>query len=170
MAIDVNFARFLISCRRIGVDFDQALTIGRLNYYPGVKETRRLLDMSGVNPDEWRELLDYKPNRYAESFLKMLGAAKVESLDAAAFEGATITHDLNLPASPSLKNRFDVVCDGGTIEHVMNFPVAVRNCMEMVKVNGHFIVTSPANNFFGRGILPIQPRTLVPPVITSPRF
>ena len=78
-------------------------------------------------------------------------------MDASNFEGATIVHDLNLPVPDSLKGKFDVVCDGGTIEHVMNFPVVIRNCMEMVKVGGHLILGTPANNFFGHGFYQFSP-------------
>jgi hypothetical protein len=37
------------------------------------------------------------------------------------------------------------------MEHVFNFPVAIRNCLEMVKRGGHFFATTPANNYFGHG-------------------
>ena len=78
-------------------------------------------------------------------------------MDASSFEGATVVHDLNLPITEALKGRFDVVCDAGTIEHVMNFPTAIRNCMEMVRVGGHLILGTPANNFFGHGFYQFSP-------------
>src|SRR5438552_3492021 len=131
MAIDRNFARFLVSSKRQGVNFRETLTLGRLNYYLGVKETRQLLNWAGIEAPQCGKLLDYEESRYSEPFFKMLGAEKVDSLDASGFEGATLVHDLNMPVPQSLKGRFDVVCDGGTIEHVLNFPVVIRNVMEM---------------------------------------
>jgi SAM-dependent methyltransferase len=78
-------------------------------------------------------------------------------MDASGFEGATIVHDLNLPVPEELKGRFDVVCDAGTIEHVINFPAVVRNCFAMVKTGGHLILGTPANNFFGHGFYQFSP-------------
>ena len=157
MAVDVNFARFLISAQRDGVSFAQTLTLGRLNYYLGVKESKQLLRWAGKDEASCAALLDYQGSRYAETLFRILGAEKVESMDASSFEGATIVHDLNTPVPGTLKGRFDVVCDGGTIEHVINFPVVIRNCMEMVKVGGHLILGTPANNFFGHGFYQFSP-------------
>jgi hypothetical protein len=157
MAIDSNYARFLIACREDGVNFRNTLTLGRLNYYLSVKETRNVLRRTGLDEKRFPDLLNYDSSRYAETFLKALGAEKVESMDASGFEGATIVHDLNQPIPENLKGAFDVVCDGGTIEHVLNFPTVIRNCMEMVKVGGHLILNSPANNLFGHGFFQFSP-------------
>ncbi len=157
MAIDVNLAEFLINCQRQGVSFKHSLTLGRLNYYLGVNETRKLLRRVGMDASRCPRLLDYDASRYAETFLEALGAEKVDSLDASNFEGATLVHDLNLPIPESLKGRFDAVCDAGLIEHVINFPVVMRNCMEMVKVGGHLILATPANNYFGHGFFQFSP-------------
>jgi 2-polyprenyl-3-methyl-5-hydroxy-6-metoxy-1,4-benzoquinol methylase len=75
----------------------------------------------------------------------------VSSIDASDYENATYVHDLNVPIPDHLKGQFDLVDDGGTLEHVFNFPVALRNCMEMVKVGGHLLLNVPTNNFVGHG-------------------
>ena len=157
MAIDKHFARFLINCQSSGVVFGRTLTLGRLNYYLGTKETRRLLRWGAIDESRCGKLLDYAASRYAEPFFEMLGAEKVESVDASNFEGASIVQDLNLPVPDSLKQRFDVVCDAGLIEHVINFPVVIRNCLQMLKVGGHLILATPANNFFGHGFYQFSP-------------
>jgi len=41
---------------------------------------------------------------------------------------------MSQPIDTIHKNKYDLVFDGGTLEHVFNFPVAIKNCMEMVKV------------------------------------
>jgi hypothetical protein len=43
------------------------------------------------------------------------------------------------------------------MEHVFNFPVAVKNCMNMVKIKGHIMFVSPANNYFGHGFYQFSP-------------
>jgi SAM-dependent methyltransferase len=157
MAIDVNYARFLVSSRQNGVNFGHTLTLGRLNFYLGTKETRRLLQWGGMDPGQHPRLMDFQASRYSEPFFEALGAQAVDSMDASNFEGATIIHDLNLPVPEALKGRFDVVCDGGTIEHILNFPMVIRNCLEMVKLGGHFVLATPANNFFGHGFYQFSP-------------
>src|SRR5207249_7181017 len=122
-----------------------------------VKETRQLLAWAQMDRAKHPKLLDYEASRYAEPFFEALGAEKVDSMDASSFEKASIVHDLNVPVPGELKTRFDVVCDGGTIEHVINFPVVIRNCMEMVKVDGHLILGSPANNLFVHGFYQFSP-------------
>jgi 2-polyprenyl-3-methyl-5-hydroxy-6-metoxy-1,4-benzoquinol methylase len=157
MAIDSNFARFLIACHQDGVNFQKTLTLGRLNYYLSIKETRNVLRRTGLDEHRYPDLLNYETSRYAETFFKAMGAEKVESMDASNFENATIVHDLNQPIPNNLKGTFDVVCDGGTIEHVLNFPIVIRNCMEMVKIGGHLIIGTPANNNFGHGFYQFSP-------------
>lgn len=44
--------------------------------------------------------------------------------------------DLNEPIPAVFQNQFDVVLDGGTVEHCFNAPQAMKNCAEAVKVGG----------------------------------
>jgi SAM-dependent methyltransferase len=88
---------------------------------------------------------------------KALGARNVWALDASKFEGAQFVHDLNKPISPDLKERFDLVYDGGTLEHVFNFPVALQNCMEMVRPGGRLILHTIANSWCGHGFYQFSP-------------
>jgi hypothetical protein len=94
---------------------------------------------------------------YAEPVFKSLGARNIWSLDASGFEGAEFTHDLNQPIGADLKARFDLVYDGGTLEHVFNFPMALQNCMEMVRENGRFFMHTVANNWCGHGFYQFSP-------------
>src|SRR6185369_5889372 len=63
----------------------------------------------------------------------------------------------NEPIADQFKNKYSLVIDGGSLEHVFNFPVAISNCMQMVKANGHFISVTPANNNFGHGFYQFSP-------------
>jgi hypothetical protein len=49
------------------------------------------------------------------------------------------------------------VWDGGTLEHIFNYPAALKNCMEMVKPGGHLILETPGNNYFGHGFYQFSP-------------
>lgn len=58
-------------------------------------------------------------------------------MDISAYENADIIFDLNNPnLTNELKNRFDYILDGGTTEHVFDYPQALRNIVKMLKVGG----------------------------------
>jgi len=59
-----------------------------------------------------------------------------------------------------MTGAYTTVIDGGSLEHVFNFPQAIANCMNMVAVGGHFIGLSPANNFLWAWVLPVQRRAI----------
>lgn len=132
--------------------------IGRQGMYVARAEAAALLESFGHQPSQ-AELERICPSgrAYAEGFLEFLGARSVDSVDYSSFEGASLIHDMNRPISEDLAERFSVVLDGGTLEHVFNFPVSIRNCMQMVRVGGHYLAITPANNFFGHGFYQFSP-------------
>jgi hypothetical protein len=95
--------------------------------------------------------------KYSESFFKWLGAQSVESMDFSDYENATLIHDLNTPLPDVFKNRFTTLFDGGTLEHVFNFPTAIRSCIDMLRVGGYFLSITPANNQMGHGFYQFSP-------------
>ena len=77
--------------------------------------------------------------------------SKLHSVDYSPYEEASHIFDMNLPAPAEVTGVYRTVINGGSLEHVFNFPQAIANCMNMLAVGGHFIGLSPANNFFGHG-------------------
>jgi SAM-dependent methyltransferase len=158
MGLDYNGTQFLMHARKVGVSFEETAMIGRqmmnldaqtlekslrhFDYQKSKSEIERLLTAGGG---------------YSEPFLQMLGARSIVSFDASAYERATQVHDFNLPIRDEFKNRFSVVLDGGTLEHVFNFPTAIKNCMEMLREGGHFLSIAPSNNYFGHGFYQFSP-------------
>jgi SAM-dependent methyltransferase len=94
---------------------------------------------------------------YADEFFRYLGAKEIISADRSNYEGATLLHDLNRPFPGSLRSSFDLVMDGGTLEHIFDFPSALRHCLELVSVGGHFITITPANQWMGHGFYQFSP-------------
>jgi SAM-dependent methyltransferase len=154
MGLDINAVRFLIDARKRGADFGDVLTLGRqdLNVYPA--KMVKVLEGHGFPAERFKG--DAKA-LYAEPCFLSLGAKKVSSMDFSDFEGATFVHDLNMPVSQGLRERFDLVYDGGTLEHVFNFPVALQNCMEMVKAGGHLFIHTGTNGYCGHGFYQFSP-------------
>jgi hypothetical protein len=90
---------------------------------------------------------------WGEAFFRLLGAQRVDSIDASSIEGASLIHDLNTPIDDSLKERFSLIYDGGTLEHLFNLPQALRNCMEMLRLGGYFV---SREQFSRAWLLPVQ--------------
>jgi len=157
MGIDIETARFLLARRRDKVSFERCATLGRQHCFVSNSETRSLLREFGLSPYGFPKLFPSVYPGYTEPFWGMLGAKNLATIDASDFEGATHVHDMNQPIPTEWKEGFDVVCDVGTLEHVFNFPTAIRNCMEMVKHGGAFFAQTPANNYLGHGFYQFSP-------------
>ncbi|MFZ1528795.1 MAG: hypothetical protein WAT19_08595 [Ferruginibacter sp.] len=153
MAITKNDAIVLFSSLGLGVSFKKMLTLGRMELFMSSDEIRELalkyqqksipeVDVSGG---------------YAEPLYQILGAEKADSMDFSAYEKASIIHDLNQPIEDELKQSYSLVMDGGTIEHVFNFPQAIKNCMQMIETGGHYIGITPVNNLMGHGFYQYSP-------------
>jgi hypothetical protein len=132
--------------------------VGRQVLLVDAKTLQHNLKQFGFDADEAEaQRILTESNGYAESFLKILGARGIESFDASDYENATNVHDFNEPIPDRFKNKYSVVLDGGTLEHIFNFPAAIKNCMEMVKVGGHFLNITPTNNYLGHGFYQFSP-------------
>lgn len=150
MAIDINTAQLLMRSRRSGVCFHRTATFGRQGLYARKAALLPLIRAQHGGGDDAEKLLD-ESGRYADGFLRVLGAQEIVAIDASAYEGAQIVHDINYPIDDRYAGQFDVVFDGGTLEHVFNFPVGIANAMRLVRPGGHYLAATPANNFFGHG-------------------
>ena len=158
MGIDVNGAQFLVYAKSIHVDFTETAMIGRQNLYVNDNEMRQLLESFGhsVSEEEIGKICRGS-DEFSESLFRYLGAKDAHSFDYSAYQQATYIHDMNKPIADEFKERYTVVLDGGSLEHIFNFPVAIKNCMEMVKVGGHYLAITPANNFLGHGFYQFSP-------------
>jgi hypothetical protein len=158
MGLNSDHLRFVLLARGSGVRFERSLMIGRQELIVDVSTLRRILAAGGIQTTEADvERLLHDGDGFADPLLRLLGAAQVDSMDISSYEGATIAHDLNEPIPPILRNRYSVVIESGSLEHVFNVAQALRNCLEMVEDGGHFISIGPANNAMGHGFYQFSP-------------
>jgi len=158
MGLDVNGARFILYARTLGVEFTRTAMIGRQGLHLSPLELRASLQRFGFSFDDALiERVFSENGGYAERFFRSLGAQEVHSFDHSDYEGATHTYDLNQNIPEQFKRQYSVVLDGGSLEHVFNFPIAMKNCMEMVQVGGHYLGIAPANNLMGHGFYQFSP-------------
>jgi len=158
MGLDINGVRFLFFIKKAGVDFTKTAMLGRQQVTASEKELDSVLRDFGVLANA-AKLLSEEAG-YAEPLLRVLGAKEICSFDASSYEKATYVHDFNLPTPPDWDNRFTVFIDGGSLEHVLNYTIAVHSCMKMVQAQGHFVGLNPANNYFGHGFYQFNPELM----------
>lgn len=149
MGISISSARFLIGKMRRGVDFSKTLTLGRQGVYMQRNQYKVVCSLLNVQAP--------RHATFADEFFAGLGAQSLDVLDASSYEGADLTHDLNSPLPTAFHKRWSCVIDGGTLEHVFNFPEAIKTCMEIVEKGGHLILITPWNNWAGHGFYQFSP-------------
>jgi SAM-dependent methyltransferase len=162
VAITRTTAEFLAESRRAGAEFGRTLTIGRQACFAGPLALGAILRRNGLWPaGETRRAFLRRfgegPPWFAEPYLRLLGAREIRALDASGYEGADVVHDLNRPVPDDLEARFDLVLDGGSLEHVFDVPSALRNYMRMVRPGGRLVVATMANNHCGHGFYQLSP-------------
>lgn len=139
MGMDIETVKFVLENYR----GPRALTLGRQNVFAATREVDALLgEPSGLAP--------YSRSQFADKLWQALGL-QVDTLD---LQDATIKHDLNVPWSAG---PYNTVMDFGTLEHVFNFPVALRSCMDAIAPGGVFLSVTPCNNYAGHGFYQFGP-------------
>lgn len=87
-----------------------------------------------------------------------LGFKDLVTIDCSNYEDIAELLDLNQPETPPhLQNRFDVILDVGTIEHVFHLPNVLAHLHRMLKPHGRVIHLSPKGNFLDHGFYCFSP-------------
>lgn len=150
MGLEKNGAALLLKMWMENVRLGRFISLGRQNVHLDWDDyatvARRLgIPFSGEIPT------------YMDDIIKALGATSVESMDFSSYEGAALVHDLNQPVPKEWHESVDTLFDGGSLEHVFNFPTAIANCMNMVRAGGQFVMVNMANNYCGHGFYQFSP-------------
>ena len=91
-------------------------------------------------------------------FFQSVGYTEIYSLDVenSDYENR-IVHNLNDPIPNALRSRFDLVVDGGTVEHVFDIKVALSSVHTMLRPLGTIIHLAVMNNFINHGFYQFSP-------------
>ncbi len=158
MGLDTNGIKFVLYAQKQGVDFSRTAMIGRQHLILDAEALQSSLGKFGVQKTKAEaEQILQREKGFAEPFYELVGAKEISSFDASDYEKATFVHDFNEPLPADFTKQFSVVFDGGTLEHVFNFPTAIKNCMKLVELNGHFLSITPTNNYLGHGFYQFSP-------------
>ncbi len=90
-------------------------------------------------------------------FFKALGFKEVHALDVSNYERADIIFNLNDDLPEDLMCKFDVIFDGGVIEHVFDVGKAFTSICKMTAVGGIIISCNPVYNYIHNTFWNISP-------------
>jgi SAM-dependent methyltransferase len=159
MGVDLHNLGLLAHAQDRGASFARTVGIGRQALFVDPPELERHRALRSLPP-----LADSGPTagtpRWFEPLMRQwFGAATVDSVDASAYEQATLIHDMNVawPDDGPGRGSYDAVLDFGCLEHVFDFPVAWRNCVALCRPGGHLLHSLPANNLSGHGFYQFSP-------------
>jgi len=153
MGLDTNGTRALLWLRKNGASLDRVACLGRQKIHAGHGSLANAFRDFGVADDNATKFA----NCYCEEMLHFLGAKEIRSFDASDYEQATDIHDFNLPLEGEYRDYFDIVIDGGTLEHIFNIQIAFANAMQMIRPGGFYLGLTPTNNFCGHGFYQFSP-------------
>jgi len=167
MGLEKSALRFIAREHRRKPFTGPVLTLGRQDVFATMDAIHALLVSEGISPtDLWRgertrtdtpTCIGHRTEPQGVAFFRLLGVTEVLALDCSPYEGADIVHDLNCPAPEALHDRFDLIVDGGTTEHVFDVRQALTNIARMLKIGGRVIHISPANNWVNHGFYQFSP-------------
>jgi SAM-dependent methyltransferase len=145
------------------------LTLGQQSIWATYDEVKEIILSEGIRPCKLEANLNLKTKipgwqnslnsnfTNAEVFFKLLGVTNVFVLDISNYENADIICNLNYDIRDNLINKFDIILDCGTIEHIFNVRTAMENISKMLKPGGRVILMTPTSNFMDHGFYSISP-------------
>ncbi|MBX9686099.1 MAG: class I SAM-dependent methyltransferase [Candidatus Obscuribacterales bacterium] len=74
------------------------------------------------------------------SFFLSFADCTVQAVDISDYEGAEIVHDIGQPVPDSLKNQFDFIYDGSTLDNVFNPAQSIANLSSMLRPGGRLLL------------------------------
>lgn len=141
------------------------LSLGRQDIFVTQPYLIEILREFGMRPiGKSPQILSRKESESKRGFIsdeylfKALGFSESKTSDVSNYEGADFALDLNNADTPSeLINKWDVVLDGGTIEHVFHTPNAMSNIFQLLKIGGRVIHMAPSSNHMDHGFYMFSP-------------
>jgi SAM-dependent methyltransferase len=160
MGLTYAEARELLKAvRRDGAAAGRVATVGRQSLYLHPQEAQRLAGEFAL--DARAPWLSQPFGANADGFFRDgLGTDVLDVLDVSDYEGATLLHDLNEPLPEALAARYDLVVDGGSLEHVFRVTTALESLMRIVRPGGRLLLSLPANNLCGHGFYQFSPELM----------
>jgi SAM-dependent methyltransferase len=92
------------------------------------------------------------------AFFSIFDFDSISAADVSVEMTAEVVHDLNsADVSPAHRGRFDVIFDGGTMEHVFHAPNLFAAIHALLAENGRIVHNTPASNSIDHGFYSFSP-------------
>lgn len=165
MGINLDILEFIIKEGKREPYSGSVLTLGRMDIHFSASELKAMADTLGFSLFPNKEnILSHKPEFATRAFIsdtylfKSLGFSRVQSMDISDFEGADIIFDLCSESTPvNLFEKYDVIIDSGTSEHVFHMPNLFRHIFSMLRPGGRVMHISPSTNCIEHGYYMFSP-------------
>lgn len=139
-------------------------SLGRQHVYLTSQHVIDLSKRVGHALPNMKQELHRDPNLRALGYIsddalyEALGFQESVRIDRSNYERAEVTLDLNQNDTPgNLRDRFDLVLDSGTVEHIFNIGNALGHCLNMAKPGGRIIHLTPTSNAVNHGFFSVSP-------------
>jgi len=165
MGLSASAIRFLAREHKNKPFIDPVLTLGRQAVWVTYDEVKKILISEGIQPQPLKQdsnlttKIPTQPSKFISdiALFRLLNVEELYALDVSDYENADIIADLNMPISDELRGRFNLIIDGGTLEHIFDIKQAMMNISMMMKSGGRIIHLSPASNHIGHGFYSFSP-------------
>ena len=127
-----NHAQLKSYFDELGCEYEETEVIPRSAY---MVETLS----AGADAYELKQLADAQGYVHARTFFGMMGITDYSDIDKFDFEQPQILHDLNAPVPDDLRDRFNLIVDSGTIEHIFDVRQVMENVVRMTRVGGRVV-------------------------------
>ncbi|MBY0404389.1 MAG: hypothetical protein K2X66_10865 [Cyanobacteria bacterium] len=107
--------------------------------------------------EEFRVTVGSYGSLHQDCFFKMLGFTTVHSLDGFPLENPTFVHDLNEPIPLEMHQQYQLVCDGGTMEHVFDIKTVLTNTVRLLALGGYVLHITPISGWINHGFYQFSP-------------
>ncbi|WP_197453390.1 class I SAM-dependent methyltransferase [Caulifigura coniformis] len=142
----------------------RVVTLGSQHVYATAEEVESMARGQGVTLRHHNFEPHREPALAARGFvsdrslLTSLGFSDIVRVDVSNYEACDEILDLNGPETPpALQGQFDLVLDSGTLEHVFDFPAALRHCCRLVRPGGRIVHLTPSSNCVEHGFYSVSP-------------
>ncbi len=130
----------------------RAVTFGVQKLGAGLSEIQGILNTYGYQSPYLAE-----KDMGQTALFKSLGYRQIDSIDYYPDEGPSICVDLNGSLPEDLSRSFDLVYDGGTLEHCFDPAQVLRNTVALCAAGGRIIHHVPINNWVNHGFYQFSP-------------
>lgn len=143
----------------------RVLTLGRQDIWFSYDLLQKMamefgVELSNPNSITLSHKRKFAAKRYIsdDCLFKSLGFSESKTLDISNYESAHYIFDLNSAEVPKqFLEAFDVIVNGGTIEHIFHVPNVLNNIYKMLRQGGRIIHLCPSSNLIDHGFYMLSP-------------